>query len=155
MMAIFIMGILALIAVDAIADSDANLRAERAAREAVAAIRFARSRAMSDTTTYKVRFNVAGKTISVVDPANSDAVLAAPIKGNTMLLSLTGNSDIAGVTMACSLSGDSADPYDITYTGLGGTANSGTVTFTYAGISKVLQIPNVGDPILVGDTRKP
>src|SRR3954452_22770705 len=98
-MALLITAILSTIAVEAVSHTDAGLRAERAAREAVAAVRFARTRAMTDGTSYKVRFNVASKTISVIDPANSNAVLAAPMTGGVMQINLTGRTDVTGVTM--------------------------------------------------------
>jgi len=44
---------------------------------------------------------------------------------------------------------------EVTFTALGATSNSGTVTFTYGTVTKTLSIPNVGDPTLVGDSRKP
>ncbi len=155
MITVLIMSITATIAMEAVANTDAGLRAERAAREAVTAVRFARTRAMSDGTSYIVRFNVGAKTISVVDPNNSYAVLAAPIAGSVMQINLSGQSDVANVAMSPSITGDSTDPYDVTYTSLGGTANGGTVTFSYGASIKVLQIPNVGDPIIMGDARRP
>ncbi len=153
--AVLILGITATIAIDAVANTDASLRAERAARETVAALRFARSRAMADGVKYIVRFNVAGKTISVVDPNNAYSVLAAPMPGSQMLLNLASNAEIANVAMTPAITGAATDPYDITYTPNGGTVNNGTITFTYGVSTKVLQVPNVGDPILVGDTRRP
>jgi len=155
LLTLLILSITTLIALDAVADTDANMRAERAAREAVSAVRFARTRAMTDATTYKVRFNVGAKTISVIDPNNSDAIMAGPLAGNLMQINLSGNSDVANVSMAVSIAGDASDPFDVIFNSLGGTSNSGTITFTYGSISKVLQIPNVGDPYLVGDSRQP
>jgi Tfp pilus assembly protein FimT len=154
-MVLLILSIVSLIAVDSAANADAPLRAERAAREAAAAIRFARMRAWTDGTSYKVRFNIAAQTISVIDPANGNAVLAAPMAGDIMQINLSGKSDISGVAMAAAIVGSSSDPYDVTYSALGGTTNTGTITFTYGPITKVLQIGNVGDPIMVGDTRQP
>jgi prepilin-type N-terminal cleavage/methylation domain-containing protein len=155
LMTMLILGITTVIAVDAVSRADSGLRAERAAREAVAAVRYARSKAIAETTPYKVRFNVAARTISVIDPSNGDAVLSAPLAGNLMQISLTGRSDISGVTMSASLAGDTTDPYDVAFTSIGGTANSGTITFTYGTTTRTLQIPNVGDPTLVGESRKP
>jgi prepilin-type N-terminal cleavage/methylation domain-containing protein len=152
---VLIMAIVSTIAVDVIADTEAQLRAERAAREAVIAIRFARARAMADGVPYIVRFNVGGKTISVVDPANAYAVLAAPTGGGQMLINFGTNRDVANVAMVPSLAGDATDPYDMTFRPNGGTANSGSVSFTYGARTKVLQVPNVGDPIIVGDPRRP
>jgi prepilin-type N-terminal cleavage/methylation domain-containing protein len=150
-----IISIIATIAVEAVTNSDAALRAERAAREAVTAIRFARMRAMADGTSYKVRFNVGAKTISVVDPANGNAPLAAPLAGGIFVINLSGKTDVANVAMACSIAGSASDPYDITFSPIGGTSNTGTVTFTYGQNTKVLTIPSVGDPTVVGDTRRP
>ena len=153
-MAMLILAITTVIALDSVSHADAGLRAERAAREAVALVRFARARAMTDSTTYKVRFNVGAKTISVIDPNNGNAVMAGPLAGGTMQISLS-NSEISGVTMSPSLAGAASDPYDVTFSSLGGTGNSGTITFTYGSVTKTLQVPSVGDPILVGDSRKP
>jgi prepilin-type N-terminal cleavage/methylation domain-containing protein len=155
LIAVMILGIVAAIGIEAVANTESNVRAERAAREAVMAIRFARSRAMTDGATYKVRFNVGAKTISVIDPANGNAVLAAPLSGSVMQINLSGSSDVANVLMTPVITGASSDPYDVSYSPTGGTTNSGTVTFTYGASTKQLQIPNVGDPILLGDTRKP
>jgi Tfp pilus assembly protein FimT len=152
---VLIMAIVGALAVGQVSHSDAGLRAERAAREAVIAVRFARTRAMTDGTSYKVRFNVAAKTISVINPSASDAVLAAPMAGAVMQINLTGKSDVSGVTFSPTITGDTSDPYDVTFTPLGATSNSGTVSFTYGTMTKTLSIPNVGDPTLVGDTRKP
>jgi Tfp pilus assembly protein FimT len=150
---LIILSVTAKLAVDSVGDADAGLRAERAARETAGAIRYARCKAMTDGVNYKVRFNVASKTISVVDTSNT--VVAAPVPGSSMLINLTGNSDVSGVTMSCSLSGDTSDPYDVIYWPAGGTSNSGTVTFTYGGKSRTLTIPGVGDPTIAGDTRRP
>ena len=154
-MTMLILGITSMIALDFIANADAGLRAERAARDTVALMRFARTRAMCDGVTYKVRFDVANKTISAIDPNNSNAVLAGPMAGSVMQVNLSGRSDVSNVTMTPALAGDSTDPYDVAFSSLGNTSNTGTVTFTYGPLSKVLLIYNVGDPIIQGDSRKP
>ena len=155
MMVMLIAAILGTIAMGTVSHTEAGLRAERAAREAVSAVRFARTRALTDGTSYKVRFNVSARTITVIDPANSNAILSAPMAGGVMQINLSGRSDVSGVAMSPTIAGDTSDPYDVTFSALGGTSNSGTIAFTYGSITKTLQIPNVGDPILVGDSRKP
>ena len=53
-----------------------------------------------------------------------------------------------GVTMTVSLANAVASPYDLAFTSLGATTNAGTVTFTYAGRTRTVTIPAVGDPTM-------
>jgi len=149
-----IISIISALAMGMLANTESGLRVERAARETAAAIRFARLHAMTEGVSYTVRFNVAGKSISVIDPSTGSAK-AAPVPGGSFQINLTGNSDVANVAMTPVISGDSTDPYDVVFSPAGGTRNGGTVTFSFGVNTQVLQIQNVGDPIIQGGTRQP
>jgi Tfp pilus assembly protein FimT len=144
-----ILGVSAKIAVDSISSTDAALRADRAARECLTAVRYARSQAFTSGNTCGVRFNTSTKTFYVWRANTPGTAMSTNLFGNgTYTVDLTNNIELKGVTMTVTLSGASSNPYDLSFTTLGATSNTGTIVFTYAGKSKTVTIPAVGDPTL-------
>lgn len=149
MIAVTILAIMATLGLDMIADNDAAMRAERAARECVAAIRAARTLAITTGANAGVEFNVGQKKFHVYGANTPGTPVSNSLcAGGTYIVSLTTNRELSGVTMQVALNGVSTDPGDLQFTPRGATANDGSVTFTYGGRTRVVTIPIVGDPTM-------
>jgi len=148
MIVILIAAICGTIALSAYSSTDAGYRPERAARELTTALRYARSLAMTTNAVCGVEIDTSLKQFRVyqVSGSNYNTVSQNMIGGGLYVVSLTTQKEIAGVTLTPSITGATTNPYQISYNALGATANSGTVTITYASRTKVLTIPSVGDP---------
>jgi Tfp pilus assembly protein FimT len=147
---VVVLGIVANIGLDAISAADANFRADRAARETLAALRYARWLAMSSGNTCGVEFDTAQKKIKVYTLINGTQTwVTSPFgKSATYLIDLANNSEVANVAMGVAIPSRAANPYDCAFTTLGSTVNTGTVTFTYGRGRKAVTIVPVGDPTL-------
>lgn len=147
---IVILGVCAKLVVGLLSESDAVMRADRAAKECVTAIRYARTLAFTSGNVCGVRFNTSTRTFSVWQNNTPGTAVTNPMAGNggSLVIDLANARELAGTTMTVSLSGDASNPYDLSYTALGATSNTGTITFTYAGKTKVVTVPAVGDPTL-------
>ncbi|MGN6368985.1 MAG: pilus assembly FimT family protein [Phycisphaerae bacterium] len=143
---VLILAICATICMDAIGNTEATFRAERAAREAVTAIRYARMLSISANGTYGVRFSQSAGTFQVYQTTGTNVVPQAMSAGGTYVVKLS-QPELQGVTMSVTLANDTTDPFDLAYTA-GNTTNAGTVTFAYAGMRKTVTIPAVGDPTI-------
>lgn len=144
-----ILGVSAKIAIDSMSSTDAGMRAERAAKECVTAIRYARSLAFTSGNTCGIRFNTSTKTFYVWQSNTPGTAMSTNLSGaGTYTVDLTNNRELTGVTMTCTLTGDTSNPYDLQYSTLGATANTGTIVFTYSGKTKTVTIPAVGDPTM-------
>ncbi|MEI8196622.1 MAG: hypothetical protein WCI73_11990, partial [Phycisphaerae bacterium] len=96
-----------------------------------------------------VRFDTTAKKFWVWQNATPATPLSTNLTGGgTYLLDLVNTKEIAGVTMTVSIPTDATNPYDVQFTTLGATTNTGTVSFTYAGKTHTVSIPAVGDPTL-------
>jgi prepilin-type N-terminal cleavage/methylation domain-containing protein len=144
---LMIMAITATIALDLISETEANAKAERAAREACTALLYARSMAISYGGGYGVEFDTANKRFQVFLTTGSN-VVTQPLSGSgTYVISLT-RPELSGIAMTPTIAGDTTNPYDVTFAPLGSTTNSGTVAFTYAGKTKTVTIPKLGAPTI-------
>ena len=146
MIVLVVLAITATLGLDALGNTEARLRADRAAREAVAALRYARMMSMTTGGTYGVEFDTANKRFQVFQTTGSN-VVTQPLTGGTYVINLS-RTELAGTTMTCTITGDTTNPYDLTYGTLGATANNGTVVFSYAGYLRTVTIPKVGDPTI-------
>jgi type II secretion system protein H len=140
-----IMAIAATITIDALGNTEASLRADRAARETVSALRYARALSVTTGGTFGVEFDTANARFQVFQTTGSNVVSQPMNGGGTYVIKLT-QPELNGTSMTVSIAGASATPYDVAYSGMGSTGNNGTVTFTYAGYKKTVTIPAVGDP---------
>jgi Tfp pilus assembly protein FimT len=144
---VVILAITATMSVDFLAKTESSLRADRAAREAVAALRYARTMSMSTGGTYGVEFDTTNKRFQVFQTTGSNVVKQSLTGGGTYIINLT-NTELNGTTMTATITGDATNPYDLTYNGLGSTSNNGTVVFSFGGYSKTVTIPCVGEPTI-------
>jgi hypothetical protein len=141
---------------DAVSTFEANQRADRAAREALAAFRFARSLAMTtgkkakvmlDTTTTVSSFSVFWQSNGAA--YDTTAYSTGMVAGGTYVLKMGTNAnaarELANTTFAVSNTTGGYTNY-FEFSALGNCAQTGTITFTYAGKTKRLVIANVGDP---------
>jgi len=142
---ILILAITATIGLDAIANTEATFRADRAARELMTAIKYARTLSITTGGTYGVEFDTVKGQFSVFNTTGSNVVAQPLSTGGTYIVKLS-QPEIAGTTMTVSLANATTNPYDLIYASLGTTSNNGTVVFTYAGYTKTVNIPAVGDP---------
>jgi prepilin-type N-terminal cleavage/methylation domain-containing protein len=146
---VVILAITATIVLGFIADTDASLRADRAARECLTAFRYARALALTNGNTCGVRFDTTLKKFWVWQNATpATAVNNSLMPGGTYTVDLVNNREIAGVVATLAIPSDTTNPYDVQFTSLGATSNTGTVTFTYGGRTCIVTIPAVGDPTL-------
>ncbi|HUO10466.1 MAG TPA: GspH/FimT family pseudopilin [Phycisphaerae bacterium] len=147
LMVLLILAIAATIGMDALANTEAGLRADRAAREAVTAIKYARTLSVTTGGTYGVEFNTATAQFQVFQTTGSNVVPQPMNAGGTYVVKLS-QAELAGTTITVSLTGLSTNPYDLTYAPLGTASSSGTVVFSCAGVTKTVTIPAVGDPTI-------
>ncbi len=149
---VLILGIVAAISFDVIADTEAASRADRAARESLVALRHARSLAMTTGNISGVEFDTTLKKIRVFTFINGTQtwVTNALSGGNpsNYQIDLANDREVLNVTLTPSIPTDATNPYDITYNTLGATKNTGTVKFTYGRGTRVLTILSLADPTL-------
>jgi prepilin-type N-terminal cleavage/methylation domain-containing protein len=147
MLVLLVMSIIAVLGTDAIAEFEAAQRPERAARESLAFFRSARNIAMTTGKKAKVVINTTNRTLSIYWQSNGSTYDATPYAtsmtgSGTAVLNLNNNRELVGT-------GVSVSPTTVTYfeySALGTCAQSGQVSFNYAGRSKILNVTNVGDP---------
>lgn len=146
-MVLLIMSIIAMLGVDAVANFEAAQRADRACRESLAYFRFARSLALTTGKKAEVSVNSASGTIAVYYQSNgtsydTTAYSTGIIAGGSWTLNINNARELAGTAIAITPATTTAFEY-----GPLGTCNeTGTVTFSYAGVSKSLVVAAVGDP---------
>ena len=148
-----IMAITATLAADVISTTESNQRADRAAREVVAALRFARNMAMTTGNTSGVEFDTTAKTAKVYTMINSvQTWVTVPFTGTgksgQYIINFAGDREILGVTMTVSLPSDTTNPYDVTFNSLGATTNTGTVRFSYSVNYRTVNITALADPTI-------
>ena len=149
MLVVLILSIITVLGLDAIADFEANQRADRAARESLAFFRSARSLAMTTGKKAKVSISTTNKTVSIFWQSNgsaydSTAYTNSMVAGGTSVLNINNARELVGTTIALNPVGTT----DFEYSALGTCAQTGTITYSYGGKSKSLVIVNVGDPQL-------
>jgi len=147
MLVILILAIAATMGLDVIGNTEASLRADRAAREALVAIRAARSLAITTGGTFGVEFDVGNNRFQVFNTTGSNVVNQSLISGGLYVINLS-RAELNGTTMRPAIANDLTDPYDVKFSGLGNTSNPGTVIFSYAGYKRTLTIPAVGEPTI-------
>jgi Tfp pilus assembly protein FimT len=149
MIVVLILSILSVTAMDAIATFEANQRADRAARESLAAFRFAKGLAMSTGKKAKVVVDTTASTLSVFWQSNgtaydTTAYATGMTTTGTWVLNMNNNRELVGT--AISLNPTTTTFFE--YNALGTSGQTGTVTFTYGTKTKSLVVSNVGDPQL-------
>jgi prepilin-type N-terminal cleavage/methylation domain-containing protein len=142
---LLILAISAAISMDLLANTEAWTRSDRAAREALAAARYARTLAITTGGTYGIEFDTANARFQVFNTTGSNVVTSPLIAGGTYVINLS-RTELSGVTMTPTIANDTTNPYDVIYNPLGSTTNGGTIAFTYANRTRTLTIPAVGDP---------
>ena len=147
MLVLIILAITAVLGLDVLANTEASMRADRAAREALTAIKYARSLAVTTGGVYGVEFDTANARFQVFQATGSNVVGQPMCAGATYVINLT-SAELKGTTMTATITGDATNPYDVTFAPLGTTTNSGTVVFTYAGYKRTVTIPTVGEPTI-------
>ena len=147
LLVVIIVAICATLALDAIGNTEAAMRADRAAREAVTAIKYTRTLTLTTGGTYGVEFDTVNARFQVFQTVGTNVVPQPMASGGTYVVNLS-QRELSGATMSVSLANLSANPHDLTFAPLGNTSNSGTVTFSYAGVTKTVTIPAVGDPTI-------
>jgi prepilin-type N-terminal cleavage/methylation domain-containing protein len=144
---VLLMAITSTIAMDVIAETEAGLRPDRAAREAVCAILYARAMAISYGGNFGVEFDTANNRFQVFQTTGGNVVAQSMYGGGTYVINLS-RPELKGTTMTVAIAGDATNPYDLIYAPLGNTSNNGTVVFSYGGKQKTVTIPKVGDPTI-------
>jgi prepilin-type N-terminal cleavage/methylation domain-containing protein len=144
---LLVLSIIAFLGADFIGDTEASLRSEHAAQEALGAVRYARMESITTGTSYTVRFDTSARTISVLDSSLNVATQRL-LAGGTFVIDLSNRRDLTGTTFTAAVTGDAANPYDVKFGPTGSTANPGTISFTYGNTSKNLIIPATGEPTL-------
>ena len=150
LMVLLIIGIAAAVSADYISASEANARADRAARQAVIALRYARSLAVASGSSSGVEFDSTGKKIKVYTYVNAvQTFITDPLAPNNLYtIDLANDREVANVTIAANIPTDTTNPYDISFNALGATKNVGTITFTFGHITKTLTIAALADPTI-------
>lgn len=145
---LLIMGIVASFGIQAISAFESSNRAERAAREGLAAFRYARHLAMTTGKSAKVSFDTVNSAFSVYWMSNGSSWDATPVNqplgGGTYTVHLKTDAGVFGTGISLNPAGTTAFTYNV----LGSCDNATTVTFTYGTKSKTLVVPKAGDPQL-------
>lgn len=144
---VLIIAIAATVGLDVIGNTEAGMRADRAAREAVTALKYARMLAITNGGVYGVEFDVTNKRFQVYQTTGSTVVSQSLIQGGSYVINFS-RPELSGTTMTATITGDTTNPYDVAYTGMGNTSNSGTVVFSYGGYTRTVTIPAVGEPTI-------
>lgn len=150
---LIILALVSKVVVDVISRTEANARADRAARETMAAIRFARNLAMTTGNSSGVEFNTTTNKVQVYTMISGTqtwvtAAFVGSGKSGRYEIDLANDREVKGVTMTVTIATDTTNPYSVLFTPLGATKNTGTVRFNYSGTSKTLTIPALADPTL-------
>ena len=153
MIVIVILAIAATLGADVISHTEATQRADRAAREVLAALRFARNLALTTGNISGVEFDTSAKNAKVYTMINSvQTWVTVPFTGSgksgQYLIDFVGDREITGVTLTVSLPSDTTNPYDVAFNSLGATLNTGTVKFSYSTCYKTLTITALADPTI-------
>jgi prepilin-type N-terminal cleavage/methylation domain-containing protein len=146
MAVLLIMSICAVVGLDSIATFEANERAERGAREALAYFRYARHLAVTTGKSAKVEINTTAKTVAVYWMSNGTTWDATPVthsmaSGGQLQLNFATSPEIKGTTISVSPATTS-----FIFSSLGACETRATITFTFGNKAKTLVIPMVGDP---------
>jgi prepilin-type N-terminal cleavage/methylation domain-containing protein len=147
LLVLMVMAITAVLALDAISETDANFKADRAAREACTALLYARSMSITYGGSYGVEFDTVNNRFQVFLTTGSNVVAQTLNGSGTYVVNLS-RPELAGTTMTPTITGAAANPYDVIFAPLGSTVNNGTVVFTYAGKRRTVTIPKVGEPTI-------
>ena len=151
MIVLMIMSIITLIAMDAIASFEANQRADRAAREALACFRFTRNLAMTTGKKAKVVVDTSARTLSVYWQSNGSTYDATPYttgltSTGSWVLNLNNSRELIGTTLSTTNTTAGYTNY-FEFSPLGScTPYIGTLNFSYASKTKGLVVASVGDP---------
>ncbi|HVX85345.1 MAG TPA: prepilin-type N-terminal cleavage/methylation domain-containing protein [Phycisphaerae bacterium] len=146
MIVITILSIVSVIGIDTIASFEANQRADRACREALAFFRFARHLAMTTGKTAEVRITPASSTFAVYWMSNGSSYDATPypqsmVAGGQMIINMSTERELLGTTLSAT-----GGATDFAFGPLGSCSTAATITFSYGHSSKTLVVPQVGDP---------
>ena len=150
---VLILAITAKMAVDVISSTEASMRADRAARETLAALRFARNLATTTGNVSGVEFDTAARKIKVYTMIGATQTwVSVPFAGSgksgLYQIDLAADREVSGVTLTVTIPSAAANPYDVAFNALGATRNTGTVKFNYSNTSKTLTITSLADPTL-------
>jgi type II secretory pathway pseudopilin PulG len=144
MIVLLIMAITASVAVDTVMGYESAARPERAARECLAAFRYARQLAVTTGKSTRVSFDTTNNAFSVsLNTSGSTWVLATqPLaQGSTYTVTMDNTAELRGTTI--SLNPTSTTTF--TYSALGNLDNATTVTFSYGAATKALAVTRNGD----------
>ena len=146
LMVVLIMGICATIGLDAISASDANQRAERSAREVLAAFRFARNLAINTGKKAQVVISTSSATASVYWMSNGSTWDPAPLTSNMSptgqwVVNLATSPEMRGTAISISPAINT-----FIYGTTGTCSATATITFNYGFRTRSLIVSAVGDP---------
>jgi Tfp pilus assembly protein FimT len=153
MIVVLIMSIIGVMSLGAVADFEANQRADRAAREAMALFRYARNLAMTTGKNAKVRVvsSSSGMALGVYHKnygTNKDTYDYTQPYGTsltasrTLVLNMNASRELVGTAIS------PAGTNDFEFNVLGSCTPAGTLTFSYGGRSQTLTVRSVGDPVI-------
>jgi len=152
LLTLLILAIATAISLDAIANTEAGFRADRAARETITALRYARTLAMTTGNASGVEFDTTQKKIKVYTVINGTQTwVTNPVigtSGNLYQIDLVNSAEVAGVGMSVNIPTDTTNPYDCLFNQLGATTNVGTATFTFGQGTRTVTITALADPTL-------
>ena len=145
-----ILAIMSSIAMDFVAESESYFRSDRAARETVIALRFARTLATTTGNSSGVEFDTAQKKIKVytVISGAQTWVNSALYSGNAYQIDLANAREVQGVSMTPSIPSDATNPYDVVFDPLGATKNTGTISFSYGHNTRTVTVASLADPTI-------
>ena len=152
LLTVLILGIASAIGFDAIAESEANFRADRAARETITALRYARTLALTTGNPSGVEFDNTLRLVRVYSMINNvQTWVTNPLSGggsNLYQIDLSNTREVAGVAMVVNIPTDATNPYDCQISPLGSTSNIGTITYSFGRGRRVVTITALGEPTL-------
>jgi hypothetical protein len=146
MLVLLIMAIISVMCTDLISGYEMAQRSERAAREARACFRFARSLALTTGKKAKVVVSTTNGTLSVYWMSNGTAYDATPVStglvaGGQWVLTMA-SRDLLGTAITL----NPATTTSFEYNPMGTCGQTGAVLFSCGGRQKSLVVASVGDP---------
>lgn len=155
MITVVILGITAALASGVIAHTEANQRADHAARETLIALRYARTLALSTGNPSGVEFDTTQKLIRVytmLPPTPTKTWVTSPLDGGRnggyFEIDLVNNREVANVTMTVNIATDTTNPYNCLFDARGSTKNIGTIVFNVGTGKRTLTLSALADPTL-------
>ena len=149
MIVVAIMGIAGTMAMAMVSRSEAGMKSDRAARELVAAVRYARMLALSTGGSYGVQIDTTNNAFSVYyyNGTTYTTVAQPLVGGGTYLIDLDVQQELKG----CVATPTPAPVGGITrygFNALGSCSPSGSVAIKYSVRTRTVTIPAVGEPTI-------